>query len=50
MEEYSAPEQEALPWFAIFVLLYVISDNYLHRTKSPHVTQVWLLTARSCFV
>lgn len=44
MEEYSALEQEALPRdvtpFAVFVLLYVIRDYYLHRTKTPHVTQV----------
>lgn len=39
---YFTPEQEVLPQdvasIAIFVLLYLIRDNYLYRTKSPHVT------------
>lgn len=40
-EEYSALEQKALQrdvtQFAVFVLLYMIKDNYLHRSKSYHV-------------
>lgn len=40
MEEYSALEQEALvrdvTLLAIFALLYM-TNNYLHRTKSPHM-------------